>query len=96
MKQLVVAIGLFLAAPSGAQALCVPVPDGASSAYVSNGMRQSLCLNGELAGDTAYRNRQVQIDSSLLNLQIQQQQQQFQALQNRAMQTLPGVSPVWP
>ena len=96
MKQIFVAVGLMLFTSSGAMALCVATPDGASSSYVTNGMRQSLCLNGELAADTAYRNRQVQIDSSLLTLQIQQQQQQFLAQQNRAMQMLPSVTPVFP
>ncbi|WP_417309159.1 hypothetical protein [Devosia sp.] len=97
MKQLVVALGLLLATSSGALALCVGVPDGPSSGYVANGMQQSLCLNGEVATDTAYRNRQVQIDSTLMNLQIQQQRQQFLAQQNRAMQMLPVMpAPSWP
>lgn len=74
---MLVAIAVVLLATGAAEASCVSVPDDAASAYVRNGLRHSICLEGELARDTALKNFEVEVDATLDRLQRQQLQQKF-------------------
>lgn len=99
MKLLLVpslALGL-VAVALPAQAVCIPQPDGPQSAYVLNGQQQVLCLQGEIASDTARRNYEAQVNAQLQSQQMQLQQQRFQLQQHQALQMLPAVPvPSWP
>lgn len=56
---------LLVATTGAASAYCVAVPDDQSSGYVKNGLKKTICLNDEIADDTAIRNWQVQVNTAL-------------------------------
>lgn len=62
------AILLLIATTGPASAYCVSVPDDQSSAYVRNGLRKTICLNDEIASNTARQNWQVEVNTALGNL----------------------------
>lgn len=78
-----IAIAALLALSTGAQAVCMPVPDTAASAYSQNNLNQTLCLQGEIAVDTNASANKALIDLKLQQMQrdLQQQKMQIQQLQ---------------
>ena len=51
MRTLLV-ISAFVAVSTGAQAYCFPVPDDASTGYVANDLKRTICIQDELAQST--------------------------------------------
>lgn len=82
MLRLIATLCFVLLGVTGAQALCASRPDGAATHYVENNTAQALCLQRELAQQTANQALQTQIETTLENLQIdlQRQQQMQQSL----------------
>lgn len=76
MRILIAAIS-FLAVGSTAQAYCFPVPDTAQTSYVANDLNRTLCLHRELAGATAQRNLQNEINATIGKLQRDALQQRL-------------------
>lgn len=56
---------LLIATTGAASAYCVSVPDGKSTDYVKNGIKKTICLNSEIAANTAQQNWQVQVNTAL-------------------------------
>lgn len=57
---------LLLAATAGtANAYCISVPDDQSSAYVKNGLKKTICVNNEIARNTAVQNWKIEVDTAL-------------------------------
>jgi hypothetical protein len=56
---------LLVATTGAASAYCVSVPDDQSSAYVRNGLKTTICLNNEIAANTAQQNWQVEVNTAL-------------------------------
>ena len=83
MRTLLVSAALLLASASGASALCPSVPDNASSYNVENNTARALCLQQELAQQTALDAQQAKIDAMIGNMQIEAErdrQQMFDRL----------------
>jgi len=64
MRTLIASL-LLIASTGVASAYCVSVPDDKSSAYVKNGLRKTICLDNEIAQNTAAQNSQVQVNTAL-------------------------------
>lgn len=76
MTRLVLTLAIVLLCIAPVQALCVSRPDGAASHYVENNTAQALCLQRELAQQSAMQATQARIDATLNNLQLDLQRQQ--------------------
>ena len=76
MLRLTLTLAMLLLGAGSAQALCVSQPDGAATHYVENNTAQALCLQRELAQQTASQATQARIDATLDNLQLDLQRQQ--------------------
>ncbi|HHY49793.1 MAG TPA: hypothetical protein GYA10_08615 [Alphaproteobacteria bacterium] len=82
MQSLAAAAVMVLLATSGASALCVSRPDDAATGYTRNTTEQAVCLQRELAQETARAADDARIEAALGNLQIElQRQQQWLTLQ---------------
>jgi hypothetical protein len=64
MRTLIAAL-LLMATTGAASAYCVSVPDDQSTAYVRNHTKRTICLNNELAADTAIKNWQVEVNTAI-------------------------------
>lgn len=64
MRTLIAAL-LLVVTTGAASAYCVSVPDDQSSAYVRNNLKKTICLNNEIARDTAVKNWQVEVNGAL-------------------------------
>jgi hypothetical protein len=71
----------LIALSTGAQAYCFPAPDDASTGYVENDLKRTICIQDELAQSTNERAQQSQLNSTLSKLQRDIQQQKFKLLQ---------------
>ncbi len=76
-----VAIGLFLALASGAQAYCFAPPDTAATHYGDNQLGRTICLQDELARSTNQNVEKQMLDQQLSKMQRDMQQQKFQLQQ---------------
>jgi hypothetical protein len=65
MMRTLIATLLLVATTGAASAYCVSVPDDQSSAYVRNGLKKTICLNNEIAANTAQQNWQVEVNTAL-------------------------------
>ena len=70
---------LRFVATGSAEAYCVSVPDTAASAFVRNGLKHTICLQGELARTTELKNFQTEVGETLDRLQRDRLQQKFAA-----------------
>jgi hypothetical protein len=92
MLRIVASIALLAASTSGASALCVSYPDDGGSNYVENRTAHMLCLQGELARETALAAEQARIDAELGNIRIELERQQQLILQQQAqLSTWPSL-----
>lgn len=89
MRTLLAAIAAVLLA-SPVQAFCQPQPDNASTYNVENNTAQSLCLQNELAQQTALDAQEAKIDAMIGNMQIEAERQQ-QLMFDRLNQSLFGT-----
>ena len=64
MRTLIASL-LLIATTGAASAYCISMPDNQQSAYVKNGLNKTICLNGEIARDTAVKNWQVEVNAAL-------------------------------
>ena len=71
----------LIALSTGARAYCFPVPDDASTGYVENDLKRTICIQDELAQSTNERAQQSQLNSTLSKLQRDIQQRKFKLLQ---------------
>jgi hypothetical protein len=80
MKLLVVAAILTAIAVVPAQAACPPGAVGNTAAEIAAERQRILCLQRELAEDTARRRQQIEIDALNRSIQQMQMQQRLNAL----------------
>lgn len=87
MRALVLAIAFIVGGSSAVSAFCQPQVDNSSTYNVENNTAQALCLQQELAQQTAYDAQQAKIDAMIGNMQIEAQRQQ-QMITDRLNQNL--------
>lgn len=93
MRILVAAL-LLVATAGSASAYCVSVPDDQASAYVRNGLKKTICLNDELAADTARQNWQVEVNTALGKLDRDFVDNKLKAIQPVVIPD--PLKPAWP
>lgn len=84
---------LLVATTGAASAYCVSVPDDQSTGYVRNNLKKTICLNNELAQDTAQKNWEVKVDTALSQLDRAFVADKLEAI--KPVQ-VPGVNSTWP
>lgn len=95
MRTLIAAL-LLVATTGSASAYCVAVPDDQASAYVKNGLKQAICLNGEIAQNTATQNWQVEVNSALGKLDRDFVSNKLDAIRPVEMPDYASPRPSWP
>lgn len=94
MRTLIAA--LLLAATTGAaSAYCVSVPDDQSSAYLRNNLKKTICLNTEIARNTAVTNWQVEVNAALGKLDRDFVTDKLDAIKPAVVIPNPAM-PAWP
>ena len=86
-------IAVLLAGTVPASALCVSVPDDQSSAYVRNGLKQTICLDNELNAATQQRKLETELRTTLDRLERQSIQQKFDV---PVIRPIDPFAPRWP
>jgi hypothetical protein len=94
MRNLIAAL-LLVTSAGAANAYCVAVPDDASSAYVRNNLKTTICLNSEIARNTAVQNWQVEVDAALGQLDRNFVRDKLDAIQPAVVIPNPAT-PAWP
>jgi hypothetical protein len=92
MRTLLV-ISAFVAVSTGAQAYCFPVPDDASTGYVANDLKRTICIQDELAQSTNDRALKSGLNAALGKMQRDMQQQKFLLLQLQAFDRQSSLLP---
>jgi hypothetical protein len=76
MRTLLLAIAISVMGVSGASAFCQSFPDNAASYNVENNTAQALCLQQELARQSAQQAEQARIDAMLAQMRADAERQQ--------------------
>ncbi|MGV3491740.1 MAG: hypothetical protein ACO1OG_10505 [Devosia sp.] len=87
MRTLIAAIAA-IALASPAAAFCYGAPDTAETGYVGNNLARTICLQDELAADTASRIAQTQLNATLDQLQREALQRQLELQRLQAQQLI--------
>lgn len=87
---------LLVATAGSASAYCVAVPDNQASAYVKNGLKKTICLNEEIAQNTAVRNWQVEVNSALGKLDRDFVSTKLDAIRPVEIPDYSSPKPAWP
>lgn len=95
MRTLLVTL-LLVATTGTATAYCIAMPDDQASAYVKNGLKQAICLNGEIVQDTAVQNWQVKVNSALGKLDRDFVSEKLDALRPVEIPDYANPRPAWP
>ena len=90
MRMLLATFAL-IAISTTAQAYCFPAPDDASTGYVENDLKRTICIQNELAVSTNDRAQRSQLDATINKLQRDLQQQKFQLQQLQTSNLLPRL-----
>lgn len=91
--RILLVIAVLLAGTLPAAALCVSVPDDRSSAYVKNGLRQTICLDNELNAATQQRKLEIELRTTIDRLERERIQQRFEVPMIRPADPF---APRWP
>ena len=87
---------LLVATAGSASAYCVAVPDDQSSAYVKNGLKKAICLNDEIAANTAIKNWQVEVNAALGRLDRDFVSNKLDAIKPVEIPDYGSLRPAWP
>lgn len=87
---------LLVATTGAASAYCVSVPDDKSSAYVKNGLRKTICLDNEIAQNTAQQNWQVEVNTALGKLDRDFVSNKLDAIKPVEIPDYANPKPAWP
>lgn len=94
MRTLIAAL-LLVTTTGAASAYCVAVPDDASSAYVRNNLKKTICLSNEIARNTTINNWQVEVNAALGQLDRNFVADKLDAIRPAVVIPTPAT-PAWP